>query len=107
MKRLALIAILFGCLLYAGDYFSLRFQIPNQRAQFGSVMVRRYYAVPLRNRRTEFMFEQPALETCVYSLFPHFGYPPCWYLSRHPQQEIKTGERLPGAQAVWRGARSS
>jgi hypothetical protein len=106
MKRAPLIAILLGCLLYAGDYFSLRFQIPNQRPQFGSVEVRRYYAVPLKNRQTEYMFEQTAPETCVYSLFPHFGDPPCWYLSRHPQQEIKTGERLPGAHS-FADARSS
>jgi hypothetical protein len=24
--------------------------------------------------------------TCVHSLFPHMGYQPCWYLSRHSEQ---------------------
>jgi hypothetical protein len=91
MKRVLFIAVLLGSLVYAGDYLSLRLQIPNHRPQFGSVMVERYYAVPLKNRRTEYMFAPPALVSCVHSLFPHFGDPPCWYLSRHTRQKIKLG----------------
>ncbi|HEY7390636.1 MAG TPA: hypothetical protein VH640_19110 [Bryobacteraceae bacterium] len=91
MKRVLFITILVACLVYAGDYLSLRLQVPNRRPQFGSVLVERYYAVPLKNRRTEFMPAQPAPVTCVHSLFPHFGDPPCWYLSRHTRQEIKLG----------------
>ena len=77
--------------IYAGDYLSLRFQIPNRRTQFGSVTVRRLYAVPQKNRSTEYMFDQPSAQACVYSLFPHFGDSPCWYLSRHKTQVINVG----------------
>jgi hypothetical protein len=91
MKRVLLLVVLLGCLVYAGDYLSLRLQIPNHRPQFGSVMVERYYAVPLKNRKTEYMFDQPVAVTCVHSLFPHFGDPPCWYLSRHTRQQIRLG----------------
>jgi hypothetical protein len=95
VKRILSVAILFGGLLYVGDYLSLRLRIPNQRAQFGSVEVRRYYAVPLKNRSTEYLFDQPANMACVYALFPHFGDPPCWYLERHTQQEIRMGPKPP------------
>jgi hypothetical protein len=95
IKRVIAAVIVIGCLLYAGDYLSVRLRIPNNREQFGSVEVRRYYAVPLKNRSTEYMFDQPADESCVYSLFPHFGDPPCWYLSRHPRQEIQMGRMPP------------
>lgn len=91
MIRALLILVLLGCLLFLGDYLSVRFQIPGHRPQFGSVVVQRYYAVPLKNRSTEYMFDQPVTESCVYSLFPHFGALPCWYLSRHTQQRIKAG----------------
>jgi hypothetical protein len=94
MRRVLLTVILLGCLLYGGDYVSLQLQIPNHRAQLGSVMVKRSYDVPLKNRSTEYMFDQPVAVTCVYSLFPHFGDPPCWYLSRHTRQEIKMGGLL-------------
>jgi hypothetical protein len=76
-----------GLVVYAGDYASLRWQIP-KRAQFGSVSVRRFYAVALKNRNTEYMFDEPQDMPCVNSLFPHFGDPPCWYLTRHKQQRI-------------------
>jgi hypothetical protein len=91
MRRVLFLAVLLGCLVYASDYLSLRLPIPNHRPQFGSVMVERYYAVPLKNRKTEYMFDQPVAVTCVHSLFPHFGDPPCWYLSRHTRQKIRLG----------------
>lgn len=54
----------------------------------GSVRVQRYYAVPRKDGRTEFLFDQPGDEPCVRSLFPHFGDAPCWYLTKHPQKRI-------------------
>jgi hypothetical protein len=92
IPRIALLAVVLpGALLYVGDYLSLRYRIPHGREPFGTVEVRRHYAVPLKNRQTEYMFEEPTTQVCVHSLFPHFGDPPCWYLERHRQQEINTG----------------
>ncbi len=48
--------------------------------------VRPYYAVRLKSGKTEFLFQAPRQQTCVNSLFPHFGTAPCWYLQRHPEQ---------------------
>ena len=91
-----LIVVLFGWLVYLGDYLSLRYRFPNHREQFGSIQVRTYYAVPMKNRSTEYMFNPPAPRTCVNSLFPHFGDTPCWYLRRHTRQEINVGGAMPG-----------
>src|ERR1700681_1313907 len=77
-------------LLYGGDYLSLRLRIPN-REPFGTVQVQRYYEVSLKNRKTEYMRDEPRPQTCVRSLLPHYGDTPCWYLSRHPRQTIKIG----------------
>ncbi len=74
--------------VYAGDYLSLRYRIPGHREQFGTVQVRRYYAVEMKNHKTEYMFDDPQPQQCVYSLFPHFGAAPCWYLKRHAQQRV-------------------
>ncbi|HVN07144.1 MAG TPA: hypothetical protein VMT86_22150 [Bryobacteraceae bacterium] len=93
MKRIFLIAagslILAAALLYAGDYVVLR---SKGTSQFGSVTVRRVYAVAQKNGSTEYMFDPPAPQACVNSLFSHMGSPPCWYLSKHPRQQIKVGE---------------
>jgi hypothetical protein len=72
-------------LLYGGDWLSARWRGPRA---FGSVLVRPYYAVPLKDGKTEFMMLSPETRTCVHSLFPHFGDSPCWYLEGHKQQRI-------------------
>jgi hypothetical protein len=82
-----LYACLAAALVYAGDDLALRFRIPN-REPFGSVTVQRYYALHKSKDKTSFMFADPEAQTCVHSLLPHSGYPPCWYLSRHAEQRI-------------------
>jgi hypothetical protein len=79
--------ILTSLLIYLGDFLSLRYLIP-QREAYGNVTVRQFYAVKLKNKQTEYMFDPPAPKQCVNSLFPHFGDPPCWYLSRHTRRQI-------------------
>ena len=89
MKRILFITVLTLFALYIGDYLSLRYRIPKGREQFGVVKIRRYYAVGLKSRKTDFMFLEPKDQTCVHSLFPHFGYSPCWYLSRRNVQRVE------------------
>jgi hypothetical protein len=88
MKRLLLITVLSLLILYIGDDLSVRYKIPRGRQQFGVVRVQRYYAVGLKSGKTEFMFLGPQNQVCVHSLFPHFGYSPCWYLSRKRVQRV-------------------
>ncbi len=73
-------------LTYAADDLSVRFKIPANRQSFGSVQVRKVYAVRRKNGSTEFLFDDPAAVTCVNSLVPHQGLSPCWYLQRHTEQ---------------------
>ena len=80
-------------LVYACDYATLRFRIPNSRQQFGSVVVQRTWVIPTKDGKTTYSFDPPAPQECVNSLFPHFGDPPCWYLSRHKRQQVNTGDR--------------
>jgi hypothetical protein len=79
-------AAAFIILAFLIDYGVLRLRVLTGRQPYGSVVVRRYYAVLEKNNKTEFLFDPPQPWTCVNSLFPHAGYPPCWYLSRHPEQ---------------------
>jgi hypothetical protein len=75
-------------LVYAGDYLSLRYRIPHRREPFGTVQIQPLYAIHEKNGKTEYDFPPPETETCVHSLFPHFGYAPCWYLRRHTEKRI-------------------
>jgi hypothetical protein len=75
---------------YAADYLSLRFKVPPSRQQFGTVTVQPYYEIHEKNNKLVYDYNPPAEEdTCVNSLFPHFGYPTCWYLRRHTDKKIE------------------
>lgn len=73
-------------LLYGGDWLAARWRGPGA---FSSVVVRPYYAVPLKDGKTEIIMLSPETRACVHSLFPHFGAAPCWYLDGHKEQRIE------------------
>lgn len=81
------IALVFA-LVYAADYLSVRYRIPRSRQPLGSVEMQPYYAVPLKDGKTEFIFLKPEQQVCVRSLFPHLGHAPCWYLRRNRDKRI-------------------
>ena len=92
MKPLGL-RVLGGVLLlsvsfYAADWLSLRYRVWKHQDAFGSVSVTPEYVIHEKNGRTEYQFAQPQDQVCVHSLFPHFGYSPCWYVSRHQEKRI-------------------
>jgi hypothetical protein len=88
-----LCVLLAGALVYVCDSVSLRYRIPNNRAQFGSVIVQRTWIIPMKDGKTQYAFDPPAPQECVNSLFPHGGDSPCWYLRRHTKQQVNTGSQ--------------
>jgi hypothetical protein len=76
-------------LVYAGDYVSIRYRIPHNRTQFGTVTVSKLYMIHEKNNKTEYQLAAPEDRTCVHSLFPQMGYTPCWYLSRHTEEHVE------------------
>ena len=73
-------------LMFGADLGLFRVRVAANRNPYGSVVVRRTYAVLQKNGKTQFIFDPPAPENCVNALFPHSGMQPCWYLRRHPEQ---------------------
>ena len=90
LRRIALRSFLTAIgllgIAYAADYGVFRYRLATNRQPFGSVTVDRYYSVAHKNGKAELIFDPPAPETCVHSLFPHAGDPPCWLLTRHAEQ---------------------
>ena len=83
-----LILVLLCSGVYLCDYLYVRYRISNHRNPFGVVNIRRYYAIPQKSGKTELVFQEPEDQVCVQSLFPHFGYSPCWYVKRHTDKRI-------------------
>ncbi|HZR31434.1 MAG TPA: hypothetical protein VFA76_06240 [Terriglobales bacterium] len=86
MKRIMAVVMLVAATLYIGDYLIVRSRIAMNRRAFGSVSVEPYYAIHQKNGKTEYVFKEPEKQICVRSLFPHFGYGPCWYIARHSEK---------------------
>jgi hypothetical protein len=86
--RIFIVAFVLIVALYVGDDLSVRYRIPKSRQPFSTVTIRRFDAISEKNNKTEYVYEDPVAVTCVRSLFPHLGYSPCWYLSRHAEQRI-------------------
>ena len=80
--------IVSAILLYIGDYLSLRFQIPRNRDQFGTVEVETYLAIPKKANKVEYVYQDPQTQKCVHSIFPHYDCLPCWYLSRKKSNQV-------------------
>jgi len=83
---LGLVALLLAT--YAGDYCSIRYQIPRGRPQFGQVQMNALYVIHVKGGKVQYEPGPPEIDTCVHSLFPHFGCNPCWYVSRHTDKLI-------------------
>ena len=82
VKRILLILVLTLAVLYGADYLIAR------NRPLGSVEVHPYYAVPQKDGKTEFMLLDPEVDSCVNSVLPHLGLPPCWDLNRKKQKRI-------------------
>lgn len=86
--RLLVVTLLLAAMVYGGDWACLRYRNWKRGDAFGSVAVTPVYVIHEKNGKTEYQFAQPQDQVCVHSLFPHFGYSPCWYVSRHQEKRI-------------------
>jgi hypothetical protein len=78
-------------ILYVFDYVSAKYAIPGNRQVYADVTISQYWAVKEKGNKIEYSPADPVIERCVYAVFPHFGYKPCWYLMRHTRRAIEVG----------------
>jgi hypothetical protein len=88
LKRAILAVVLTAVAVYIADALWFRYRLASSRNPFGTVHIERYYAVRMKNGKTEFMFDKPGDEPCSNSLFPHANRTPCWYLARNPRVRV-------------------
>jgi hypothetical protein len=79
---IAFISVLYGC-----DYLYARLR----SAPFADVQIDRYLVIAEHFNKIGYEHTTPITERCVYSIFPHFGNAPCWYLTRHTVRFVKIG----------------
>ena len=87
MKRALPIAVSALAILYLADDLSVRLNWPVSRVS--SLRIQPYYAIHRKDGRVEFDYDvDPETASCVNSLAPHLGLPPCWYSKRHTVRRI-------------------
>lgn len=85
LVRRGFAAMVLGTLVvYGGDSLLFHFKAK----KYGSVRVNPYFAVPQKDHKTQYMFDDPFDQVCVNSLFPREGDTPCWYLQNHREKRI-------------------
>jgi hypothetical protein len=83
---IALVALLAA--VYAYDALSVRYRIGAQKPgdPFDSVTYPHLLAIPQKGNKVDYELDASSpMQTvpCVHSLFPHYGYTPCWYVRRN------------------------
>ena len=87
VQRILLVLLLLLLLSYAADYLILRYRI-SRNGGFESVLVKRMLVVHLKGNKIEYTPLDSVQEVCTRSIFPQLGHTPCWYLRRHPREDI-------------------
>lgn len=77
----------FLVVLYGIDYLYAKLR----HDPFADVRIERFLAIAEHFNKIGYERTSPVTEKCVYSIFPHFGYAPCWYLQRHTVRFVKIG----------------
>ncbi len=90
LERILVVAVVCVAALYAYDYFSVRHRLSAQKPgdPFDVVTYAHILAIPQKGNHVEYALDAVSpmkSEPCVHSMFPHFGYAPCWYVKRKAQ----------------------
>ena len=86
--RLGLSMVIALLAVDVGDNLVLRYRIHANREPFGTVQVKRYFAIRHKDQRVEFVSADSENRTCTHSLLPQLGNNPCWYVSRNTIERI-------------------
>jgi hypothetical protein len=87
LKQFVLALILVFAIVYGYDFASVRRRMSAQKPgdPFDVVTYPRILAIPQKGNKVEYALDAQSpmeSESCVHSLFPHYGYTPCWYVQR-------------------------
>ena len=87
ISRIIYAPLLLLAVAYGYDYASVRHRISENKPgdPFDVVTYPHLLAIPQKGNKVEYALDaQSPMESdpCVHSLFPHYGYTPCWYVRR-------------------------
>ena len=102
-NRIVYAIILLIAMAYGYDYASVRRRMSAQKTgdPFDVVTYPHLLAIPQKGNKVDYELDAQSpmeSESCVHSLFPHYGYTPCWYVVRRSKSptQMMIVFRVPG-----------
>jgi hypothetical protein len=100
LKRIIVALLILFAIAYGYDYASVRLRMRAQKQgdPFDVVTYPHLLVIPQKGNKVEYALDaQSPMESdpCVHSLFPHFGYTPCWYVRRRAKAPTQMTIVLP------------
>ena len=100
LNRILYGLILASTMAYGYDYASVRRRMNAKKPgdPFDVVTYPHLLAIPLKGNKVDYELDaQSPMESdpCVHSLFPHYGYTPCWYVLRKSKSPTQMTIVLP------------
>jgi hypothetical protein len=107
IQRIVIGVLAFAIVLYLGDYAVLKVRASSGNGSSAFAAIPITVGTPMKDGRVQIFTSDAQTETCVHSLFPHFGYRPCWYVKQHQMQLIGAQLRttLPSTRRLTRATR--
>jgi hypothetical protein len=90
LKKLLLGLLGAAAVVYGFDWAAVTFRIPAARELYADIRVDQVYTSTNKYKELEYSRGNPVTERCVYALFPHEGFRPCWYVTRHTMNVTNT-----------------
>jgi hypothetical protein len=93
LKWLGISVLVLFCTIWVTDELSFQYKVhvSKSASAFGAVDMQHMLAIGLKNGKVEYAMDRTRpTQTlpCVYSLFPHAGLKPCWYLTRQSEKAV-------------------
>ena len=87
LPRIIYALLMILALTYGYDYASVRRRMSAQKSgdPFDSVTYPHVLAIPVKGNKVDYELDATSpieTDSCVHSIFPHYGYTPCWYVLR-------------------------
>ena len=103
LNRILYSTIMLIAMAYGYDYASVRRRMAAKKPgdPFDVVTYPHLLAIPLKGNKVDYELDAQSpmeSESCVHSLFPHYGYTPCWYVLRRSKSptQMMIVLRVPG-----------
>jgi hypothetical protein len=101
VTRMIYALLMMLALTYGFDYASVRRRMSAQKQgdPFDTISYPHLLAIPVKGNKVDYELDANTpieTESCVHSIFPHYGYTPCWYVLQRSKSPTPMTIVFPG-----------